>query len=212
MTPLRAPRALLVQHIDPSHQLAQGDMEAIGEFEEVQVRRIGLPTNDRVNLIEAQTSAVVSDGLLAHIRLLRDQHFDSLRERRVIFTAWFALPQRWHGRQPYLSRLRGVSKYIGYHRCRRLSTAQFAMTSSTEQSQLLSLGRSIRALREEKGLDLKQLADKAGIHHRRLTKLEEGRLDIDYESLVKLAAALDVGTATIVDRAKRFEDEEAAHE
>jgi transcriptional regulator with XRE-family HTH domain len=86
------------------------------------------------------------------------------------------------------------------------------MTSSTEQSQLLSLGRSIRVLREEQGLDPKQLADKAGVHQRRLTRLEEGRLDIDYESLVKLGDALDVGTAIIVERAKRFEDEGAAHE
>jgi transcriptional regulator with XRE-family HTH domain len=86
------------------------------------------------------------------------------------------------------------------------------MTSSPYQTQLLSLGRSIRAIRDEKGLDPKQLAQKAGVRHWRVTAAEEGRLDIDYESLVKLADALDVGVATIVERADRCQDEGMSHD
>jgi ribosome-binding protein aMBF1 (putative translation factor) len=213
MTALRTTRALLTQRVHTRHQLAQGDVQAVSQFEELEKGWVRLSARYGVDLVQAQASAVIGDGGLRHVLIFSDQDFDGLRERGLILATWFRLPLRWHERKPALSSRRGVSQYIGYHRCRQPSTAHFAMTSLSHQTQLLSLlGRSIRALREEKGLDSKQLAAKAGVRHWRVTATEEGRLDIDYESLVKLADALDVGVATIVERAKRFKDEGASHE
>jgi transcriptional regulator with XRE-family HTH domain len=82
------------------------------------------------------------------------------------------------------------------------------MTSSNQKQHLISLGRSIQALREEQGLDPKQLADKAKMRQWRMTAVEEGRCDPDYETLLALADALGISTATLVERAKAIEDEE----
>lgn len=84
------------------------------------------------------------------------------------------------------------------------------MTSPTNHSQLISLGRSIKTLREEQRLDNMQLAERADLQQQRLTAVEEGRADPDYGSLVKLADALGVGVATLVERAKTIEDGQPA--
>jgi DNA-binding XRE family transcriptional regulator len=211
MTSLRPPRTLSSQHVNPRHQLTQGDVKTASELQEVQVRRVGLAASDRVDLVETQSAAVIRDRLLRHVFVFCDQNYDRLSERGMVFAAWFGLPLRWHGRQPYRSRRRGVSQRIGYHGRRRLSTPDFAgHFTMSSFSQLQALGRSIRATREEHGLDARQLSEKTGITHSRLTAIEDGQLDPDYESLLKLADALDVGMTALVERAKTIEDEEVA--
>jgi DNA-binding XRE family transcriptional regulator len=205
-TLLRAAGLLGAQLVNARHQIPEADLQPVSEFEQVQVRRIGLAANDRVDLIEAQAAAV-SDRRGRHVRLLGDQDLDGLGERRMIAAEWFGLPRRWHGRQPYRSGQRSVRQSIGYHRCRQSSTAQFAMTSLPRPSQLLSLGRAIRGFREEQGLNDKQLAERAGMSYERVTAIEEGASSSDYASLVKLADALGISTSALVERAKAIDEE-----
>jgi transcriptional regulator with XRE-family HTH domain len=54
------------------------------------------------------------------------------------------------------------------------------------------LGRAIRTLREQRGLDLGELADTTGIDATRLDALEHGKLDPDLELLRKLAEAMSL--------------------
>jgi hypothetical protein len=82
-----------------------------------------------------------------------------------------------------------------YYSCRQSSTA-------SPLRQLISLGRSITALRNNQELDGQQLAAKAGLRHWRLTAVEEGRLDLDYASLVRLADALNIDLAKLVEHAE----------
>jgi transcriptional regulator with XRE-family HTH domain len=83
------------------------------------------------------------------------------------------------------------------------------MTSLPRLSQLLSLGRAIRGFREERGLNNKQLAERAGIRHERVTAIEEGKSNSDYASLVKLADALGLSISALVERAKVIDEEVA---
>ena len=198
MTGLRPARRLVAELVNARHQLTDAHMQTVSEFEQLQVRRVGLTALDRVDLIETQASAVIRDALGRHVLPLSDQHLDGLGERGMIAATWLGLPGRWHGRKLYRSRAREDSQYIGYHCCRRLSTAQFAMTSSHEHQSLIRLGRNIRQLREEKQLDGKQVAERAHLPHWQLTAIEEGRHDPGYDTLIALADVLGVGVAALV--------------
>jgi transcriptional regulator with XRE-family HTH domain len=72
------------------------------------------------------------------------------------------------------------------------------MTFSSDHQHLISLGRRIAALRDARGYTEAQLASSAGLPLWRLSAIEEGRLDPDYETLVGLAAALGVGMTELV--------------
>jgi ribosome-binding protein aMBF1 (putative translation factor) len=200
---LRPAGLLGAQLINARHEIPETDLQPVSEFEQVQIRRIGLAANDRVDLVEAQAAAV-SDRRGRHLRLFGDQDLDGLGERRMIAAERFGLPRGWHGRQPYRSGHRSVRQSIGYHGCRQSSTAQFAMTSP---SQLLSLGRAIRGFREEQGLNDRQLAERAGMAYERMTAIEEGTSSADYASLVQLADALDISISALVERAKATHEE-----
>jgi transcriptional regulator with XRE-family HTH domain len=85
------------------------------------------------------------------------------------------------------------------------------MTSSPRPTQLLSLGRAIREIREEQGLTDLQLAERAGMTHKRVTAIEEGKSSYDYATLLALADAFGIGASALVIRAKAIDDEEADH-
>jgi ribosome-binding protein aMBF1 (putative translation factor) len=209
-TALRPAELLSAQLVNTSHEIPETDLQPVSEFEQVHVRRVRLAPDHRVDLIEAQ-AAVVGDCRGRHLRLFGDEDLDGLGKRRVIAAEWFGLPRRGHDRQPYRSGQGSVSQSISYDRCRQSSTAHFAMTSLPRPSQLLSLGRAIRELREEQGLNDKQLAERAGMPHERVTAIEEGASSSDYASLVKLADALDISISALVECAKAI-DEEAAND
>lgn len=208
---LRPAGALRAQLVNTCHQIAQRDMQAIGELDQVEVGGVGLAARDRVDLIETQTSAVIGDRGLGHVLVFGDQDLHGLSERGLILAPWFGLPLGWHERKPYRSAPRSVSQSISYHRCRQSSTTQFAMTSSARSSQRLSLARAIREIREEQGLDPKHFAEKAKMSDRRLAAIEEGRSSYDYATLLALADALGIGASALVIRAKAIDDEEAEH-
>jgi DNA-binding transcriptional regulator YiaG len=204
---LRAAGLLGTQLVNSRHQVAEAHTQTVCEFEQVQVRRIGLAAYDRVNLIQAQP-AVISDCGRRHLRLFGDQDLHGLGKCRVVAAEWLGLPRRGHAPQPYASGQGSVRQSIGYHACRQSSTAQFAMTS---RSQLLSLARAIRDFREEQGLSDKQLAERTGMPLERVTAIEDGKSSSDYASLVKLADALGISISALVERAKAI-DEEAAND
>ena len=62
---------------------------------------------------------------------------------------------------------------------------------------LAELGKRIKKLREDKGLSIVKLADKADIGHATVEKLESGKMNPSYIILLKLAEALEVDLNTI---------------
>lgn len=69
------------------------------------------------------------------------------------------------------------------------------------------IGRQIQAARNAKGLSLRQLADKTGIHEATILKLEQGKGNPTLKTLNKLSAVLEV-SFTIGGPAPSFERDE----
>jgi DNA-binding XRE family transcriptional regulator len=208
---LRASRALVPQLVNALHEVARANMQPFAEFQQVRVARVALTTHQGVDLSDRQ-AAIPSDCRLRHVLVLGDQYLDRLSERRVVWAEGLGLPFGWHVQQPALSSPRSVRKYFGYHRCRRLSTAEFAMKSVPDrQAKLQALGRTIRAIRSERGLDAKALAENTGVQLEQLVAIEDGGDDPEFDVLAKLADALSIGLGELFTKAEEVEKEDGDH-
>jgi transcriptional regulator with XRE-family HTH domain len=63
---------------------------------------------------------------------------------------------------------------------------------------LIALGHTVRATRQQKGMSVAELAAATGFKRRRLVRIEAGELDPRYDGLIALADGLDVPAAVIV--------------
>lgn len=54
------------------------------------------------------------------------------------------------------------------------------------------IGFELRALREAQSLTVRELADRAGLDHSHIVRIESGRYGISIDTLDKLCQALDV--------------------
>lgn len=70
---------------------------------------------------------------------------------------------------------------------------------------LVALGRAIRELRHERGIDKRELASAAGLSTERLDAIEAGRLDPAYDVLLALVDGLGVGAGMLFARAEAIE-------
>jgi ribosome-binding protein aMBF1 (putative translation factor) len=71
---------------------------------------------------------------------------------------------------------------------------------------LAALGRAVRRLREQEGIGVDGLADRAEIEPRELTAFEAGRLDPTYDVLIAVAEGLNVTASTLVNLASNMDD------
>ena len=60
-------------------------------------------------------------------------------------------------------------------------------------------GRSVRALREERGYSQEQLAERAGLHRNYVGGIERGERNVAIENIAKLAKALSVRSRDLFD-------------
>jgi transcriptional regulator with XRE-family HTH domain len=74
---------------------------------------------------------------------------------------------------------------------------------------LVALGEALRLIREEKDLSIEAVAVAAGISPARLVNLEAGRVDPDFELMLRLADALNTRLSVIVGRAGDLSQEDA---
>lgn len=66
-----------------------------------------------------------------------------------------------------------------------------------------ALARNLRRLRAERGLTLEELAKRAGVSRSMLIQIEQKRVNPTLATLVRLAQALDVGLAELVELGSR---------
>jgi transcriptional regulator with XRE-family HTH domain len=66
-----------------------------------------------------------------------------------------------------------------------------------EQEELAGLGGRIRSLREERGMKLKELAEKAKLSDAFLSRLERGQISSSVANLIQIAQVLDVGVGEL---------------
>jgi transcriptional regulator with XRE-family HTH domain len=55
-----------------------------------------------------------------------------------------------------------------------------------------ALGKRIREIRKAKGFTLEQLGDRANLSYKYLGELERGNVNVSFDSLMKIASALDI--------------------
>lgn len=70
---------------------------------------------------------------------------------------------------------------------------------SKEEKALKEFGKTIKRLRLEKGFSTRQFAMVAKIAHSVVTKLESGQTNPTLTTLLKLASALEVAPAKLLD-------------
>jgi transcriptional regulator with XRE-family HTH domain len=66
--------------------------------------------------------------------------------------------------------------------------------------EVANVGAAIRSLRLTKGLTIKQLAERAGLHEVYLGRIETGHSGFCLGVFTKLAAALDVGPGALLEK------------
>jgi transcriptional regulator with XRE-family HTH domain len=69
------------------------------------------------------------------------------------------------------------------------------------------LGRAVRALREEAGIDQEALAERSGLPLSLIAEIEEGRSDPTWGDMRLAAQALDVSLERLSELAEEFEAE-----
>lgn len=77
--------------------------------------------------------------------------------------------------------------------------ADTTVDKATPNPDLIALGRMLRAVREQKGMSVTELAQAAGFKRRRLLRIEAGELDPHYDGLIALADGLGVPLANLLE-------------
>jgi transcriptional regulator with XRE-family HTH domain len=71
---------------------------------------------------------------------------------------------------------------------------------ASDSSLLRALGKRVRELRKERGYSQEKLAERAGIHENHVRRIEGGTANPSYVVLVKIAKALGVVVAKLVEQ------------
>lgn len=66
-------------------------------------------------------------------------------------------------------------------------------------NELTALGSRIKAVRESKGLSIRDLAELAGINKSQIVRIESGQSDPHYTTLLRIARALEVSVGEFAD-------------
>lgn len=66
-------------------------------------------------------------------------------------------------------------------------------------NELKALGSRIKAVRESRGLSIRDLAELAGINKSQIVRIESGQSDPHYTTLLRIARALEVSVGDFAD-------------
>lgn len=66
-------------------------------------------------------------------------------------------------------------------------------------NELTALGSRIKAVRESRGLSIRDLAELAGINKSQIVRIESGQSDPHYTTLLRIARALEVSIGNFTD-------------
>ena len=69
--------------------------------------------------------------------------------------------------------------------------------TDTRTTRAQELGRNLRLIRKSKGLTLKQVADRSGMAVSTLSKVENHKISLTYDNLIKLAQGLEVDVSEL---------------
>jgi transcriptional regulator with XRE-family HTH domain len=66
------------------------------------------------------------------------------------------------------------------------------MITQKESNNLKKLGANIQKLREKRGLSFREFSSICGIDHSKISKIEKGKKNITFTTILKLADGLEV--------------------
>lgn len=81
--------------------------------------------------------------------------------------------------------------------------AKYLAEKSEEQSKLI--GVKVKRLREKKGINSKELAERAGIAPQTISRIEQGHTDVSFATLRKILAAMGYSLKDLADQEKEIE-------
>lgn len=81
-----------------------------------------------------------------------------------------------------------------------MATLPIPGPADAKNPKLADLGRRTTTLRQKAGLSQQELADAADLHWTYIARIERGRLNPGYESLLKLARGLGVAPARLMPK------------
>ncbi len=132
--------------------------------------------------------------------IVRGERIRALREERGYTLQ--DLAKRANLSLSYLSEIERASKRPSLKTIEKLANALNVPKTHLIEGEVcdtgLKLGEKIRIIRNEKGLSLQELADKAGISLSYLSEIERGTVYPALNTLKRLAAALGVSTSSIM--------------
>lgn len=75
-----------------------------------------------------------------------------------------------------------------------------------------SIGYKIRILRQNKKLTQEKLAEKADLSQQHISRIEKGTVEPEYQTIYKLAFALDVSVDTLIENQFKKNENELVYE
>jgi transcriptional regulator with XRE-family HTH domain len=64
---------------------------------------------------------------------------------------------------------------------------------------LKKFGKNLQRIRVKKGLTLRKLAEECGIDHGKISKIENGKINVTFSTAAALAIGLGVNLAELID-------------
>src|SRR3954470_14790180 len=84
-----------------------------------------------------------------------------------------------------------------------VGSSVIATNPELRASDLLAPSRAIRGLRLAQGLSLRALSARAGLPYSTLSKLENGKMGLTYDKLIRLSQALNVDLKELLAASQR---------
>lgn len=78
------------------------------------------------------------------------------------------------------------------------------MISKKDESVLQKFGAHIKYLREQRGLSLRELSYACNIDNSKISKIEQGKVNVTVLTLLELAAGLEISPTELLDFRKRL--------
>lgn len=73
------------------------------------------------------------------------------------------------------------------------------MIKESDKIALKKFGNNLRLLRQEKGLTLRELSSACNIDYSNILKIEQGKINITFTSIIDLASALELNPSVLFE-------------
>lgn len=83
-----------------------------------------------------------------------------------------------------------------------LSSALYTMIKASDKKALKKFGENLQKLRKQQGLSLREMSYACSIDNSKIAKIEKGRINITFTTLLQLAGALDTTAASLLEYEK----------